>query len=327
MKLSIKTESWPIKGHFSISRSSLTDVELVLVEILDGQVIGRGECRPYSRYNETAQSVIEQIEHIRREIESGLSVKELQKLLPAGAARNAVDCALWDLRCKTEGRSVWDIIGQVKPAPKDTAFTLSCDTPSAMAKAAVQASMFNILKLKVDAQRITEQIEAVAKVRPKSRFIIDANEDLKAADVYTLAAHVNAPQIALIEQPLHDNIVRNHSFHDYTGPPLCADESFHGIENLEPLKALGYKAVNIKLDKCGGFTAAMHLISEAKKHGFMTMSGCMLSTSLSVAPMAVIMDMFDIIDLDGGALLERDRAYGLKYEKGKVHPPLANLWG
>ena len=327
MKLSIKTESWPIKGHFTISRSSLTQVAVVTVTISNDSIVGRGECRPYARYNETTESVTTQIETLRAEIESGLSIKDLQRRLPAGAARNAVDCALWDFNCKAQGRSIWDISGASKPSPQPTAFTLSVDTSAAMAKAAISASDFNILKLKVDAVRIFDQIQAVAKARPNTQLIIDANEALSAPQVYALAAHPHAKQIAMIEQPLHDDIIHDHSFHDYDGPPLCADESFHGVDDLSALKALGYKAVNIKLDKCGGFTAALDLISTAKAHHFQIMGGCMLSTSLAVAPMAALMSAFDVIDLDGGALLARDREHALSYKKGRVYPPSPELWG
>ena len=327
MKLSIKTESWPIKGHFTISRSSLTQVSVVTVTISRDSIVGRGECRPYARYNETTDSVTEQIEALRAQIESGLSIKDLQGQLPAGAARNAIDCALWDFNCKAQRRSIWDISGAPKPSAQPTAFTLSVDTPAAMAKAAIIASDFNILKLKVDAGRIFDQIQAVAKARPKTRLIIDANEALSASQVHALAAHPDAPQIAMIEQPLHNDIIHEHSFHDYHGPPLCADESFHGVDELSALKALGYKAVNIKLDKCGGFSGALKLIKAAKEQGFLLMGGCMLSTSLAVAPMSALMDNFDVIDLDGGALLEKDRKEGLIYENGKVHPPSPQLWG
>ena len=327
MKLSIKTESWPIKGHFTISRSSLTEVDVVTVKIESEAIIGRGECRPYARYNETTQSVTDQIETLRADIEMGLTPYDLQSRLPTGAARNAIDCALWDFKCKKEGQSIYNLINRPHPSAQPTAFTLSVDSPEIMAKAAIGASSFNILKLKVDGDRIFDQIQAVAQTRPDCRLIIDANEALQAQHVYALATHPNAAQIALIEQPLHDNIIRKHSFQDYDGPPLCADESFHGIDDLLILKSLGYKAVNIKLDKCGGFTAALDLIKVAKEQGFHIMGGCMLSTSLAVAPMAALMNAFDIIDLDGGALLARDREHGLTYKKGRVYPPSSKLWG
>lgn len=327
MNLTIKIESWPIRGHFTISRSSLTDVKVVTVEIFNGTAIGRGECRPYARYNETPEIVAAQIEAQRATIESGLSAEKLQRLMPAGAARNALDCALWDLRCKVEKTSIWDLIGTARPSPHPTAFTLSVDTPDAMARAAKKALNFKILKLKVDRKRVARQLQAVAEARPDCRFIVDANEALLSPDVYALAQHKAHTQIAMIEQPIHDKLINEHSFHDYNGPPLCADESIHNVDDLPRLKALGYKAVNIKLDKCGGFSGALKLIKAAKEQGFLLMGGCMLSTSLAVAPMAALMDNFDVIDLDGGALLEKDRKEGLIYENGKVHPPSPQLWG
>jgi len=327
VKLSIKIEHWPIAGHFTISRSRLTDVCVLTVSLQDGPYIGRGECRPYPRYGETAESVSAQIETLRRDIEAGLTRGKLQNALPAGAARNALDCAFWDLECKRKERSIWEIWGQARPPAKPTAFTLSLDSPDAMAKTAKKASEFQLLKLKVSADKMDKQIKAVAIARPDSRFIIDANEGLTAQDIKRLITHPAREQIALIEQPLHNDIIDDNDLSRLNGPPLCADESLHGIDDLPRLKALGYQAINIKLDKCGGVTAARRLITAAKTQGFILMGGCMLSTSLAVAPMAALMDDFDIIDLDGGALLQRDRPHGLAYKNGHVHPPTTALWG
>lgn len=327
MKLAIKIEHWPIKGHFTISRSSLTSVEVVTVRLGDDHVTGRGECRPYSRYNETAQSVCVQLETLRHSIQDGLSHNQLTSMLPAGAARNALDCALWDYACKSSAQTIWDILDVPQPKPQPTAFTISIDHPDEMARAAKKASDFEILKIKVDEKRFAEQITAVAIARPECRLIVDANEALQVHDVYALAKHPYREHIALIEQPLHDNIVRDHGFQDYDGPILCADESFHGIQDILPLKQLGYGAINIKLDKCGGLSKALDIIQAAKESDFYLMGGCMLSTSLAVAPMATIMDMFDIIDLDSGALLAKDRDNGLTYKMGQLHPPTPALWG
>ena len=327
MKLSINIESWSIRGHFTISRSTLTKVDIVCVEISDGLITGRGECRPYSRYNETPQTVAGQIERLRDVIEMGITHDDLIAILPAGAARNALDCALWDFACKSSDKNIWSLTGITPPKPQATAFTISIDSSDNMAVAAKKASDFDILKIKVDAKRFKNQITAVATARPNCRLIVDANEALKADDVFSLADHPYREHITLIEQPLHDDIVRNHSFATYDGPTLCADESFHGIDDLMTLKQLGYGALNIKLDKCGGLSSALKIIKAAKATGFSLMGGCMLSTSLAVAPMAAIMDLFDIIDLDAGALLSQDRDNGLTYEKGRVHPPQSSLWG
>ena len=291
MKLTIKIESWPIRGHFTISRTSLTSVDVVSVAISDGQFIGRGECRPYARYDETPQSVAAQIENLRDIVQTGVSREGLIDLLPAGAARNALDCALWDYECKSSAQDIWSLIGCPRPKPQPTAFTLSVDSPEQMTKAAKNASDFMILKLKVDAKRFADQITAVATARPECRLIVDANEALQAKDVLSLARHPYRKHIALIEQPLHDDIVADHSFRDYDGSLLGADESFHGHDDLQRLKELGYGARNIKLDKCGGLTAALAIIKAAKASGFYLMGGCMLSTSLAVAPMAAIMQL------------------------------------
>jgi len=196
-----------------------------------------------------------------------------------------------------------------------------------MAKAAKTAADFNLLKLKVSALDMTAQIMAVTSARPDARLIIDANESLNIKNLTELMTHNAKDQIALIEQPLHDEIILEHDLSGLNGPPICADESLHNIDDLPKLKSLGYRAVNIKLDKCGGVTAARQLITAAKEQGFLLMGGCMLSTSLAVAPMAALMEDFDVVDLDGGALLERDRSHGLIYEKGRVYPPQSQLWG
>ncbi|MEP6342268.1 MAG: dipeptide epimerase [Maricaulaceae bacterium] len=327
MNFSIKTESWPIRGHFTISRSSLTSVDVVIVEISKGNIVGHGECRPYSRYNETPQTVCTQLEALRHDIKVGRTHDELIAKLPAGAARNALDCALWDYACKSSGLTIWDLTKIPSPTPQATAFTISVDSPQNMAKLAKQMALFKILKIKVDAERFTEQITAVATARPDCQLIVDANEALSASDVLSLAKHSYRDHIALIEQPLHDDIIRNHKFENYNGPILCADESFHGVDDLLALKRLGYGALNIKLDKCGGLTSALKIIEAAKAADFYLMGGCMLSTSLAVAPMAAIMGLFDIIDLDAGALLAQDREHGLVYENGRVYPPKSALWG
>ena len=327
MKFSIKIESWPIRGHFTISRSSLNSVDVVTVQISDGHVTGRGECRPYSRYNETAESVSAQLDKVRHSVQDGLDHDRLRSMLPAGAALNALDCALWDYQCKSSTRTIWNVLGIPRPKPQATAFTISIDRPEHMATAAKKASDFEILKIKVDDKRFAEQITAVATTRPDCRLIVDANEALQVEDVYALATHPHREHIVLIEQPLHDNIVQDHCFKDYNGPMLCADESFHSLKDLSTLKQLGYRAINIKLDKCGGLTTALDIVNAAKASGFYLMGGCMLSTSLAVAPMAAIMEMFDIIDLDAGALLEKDRDHGLRYNIGQVHPPTPALWG
>ena len=306
MKLTIEIENWPIRGHFAISRSKIDHVTLCVVTLSHDGYKGRGECRPYARYNETAESVSVQILSIKDDIENSTPEalsQNINQILPAGAARNALDCAIWDLRCKIAGQNIWHILGTPMPSPQMTAYTLSADDPELMAQKACEVPDFTHLKLKVDRSRLNEQITAVAKARPDARYIIDANEALKGEDVFALAHHPMADKIVLIEQPIHNDDVDHYDFSSYHGPQLCADESLHTAQDLTRLKSLGYGAVNIKLDKCGGLTEALSLIKQAREMEFELMAGCMVATSLAIAPFAAIMDQFDYIDLDGGCLL------------------------
>ncbi len=326
-RLKITTQQWPIAGQFTISRSSLSEIEVVRVQISDGQHIGRGECRPYGRYKESAASVTAHIESIRAAIETGLTPELLQARLPAGAARNAVDCALWDLRAKISGQSVSELLGIAPPRARQTAYTLSLDSPEKMGQAALKAKDYPLLKIKIGAQNGLEASRAVLKARPDAQLIIDANEALAPSELEAFRAALSGKNVAMIEQPLpakdFDKIDNNPS----KLPIYCADESLHGIADLAPLWAAGYRAVNVKLDKCGGLTAALALMQAAKAQGFKIMAGCMVGTSLAMAPMMVLEQFADYIDLDGPLLLKKDIENGLLYEGAIIHPPKINLWG
>lgn len=325
-QLTIISEDFPVRGVFAISRSSLTSIDVVTVHIEQDGHIGRGECRPYPRYDESVKSVTEQIENVRKHIEEGCSIEYLQILMPAGAARNAVDCALWDLRCKIKGMRIWELTGLAEPQPVATAFTLSVDQPEAMAQKAREADHFSILKLKIGGAQGIECVRAVANARPDARLIIDPNESVLPELLIEFIAAIKEHNIALIEQPCPAFASLSH-LPTENSPPLCADEAFHGVQDLDKLWTQGYRAVNIKLDKTGGITEALKSFKAARDKGFQIMAGCMASSSLAVAPMVALSSLADICDLDGPALLANDRIHGLVYKNGNVFPPKAALWG
>lgn len=326
-ELKIETEKWPVAGAFTISRSSLTEIAVVTVTLRQGEHIGRGECRPYSRYDETPKSVIHQIESIRSDIEKGVTTKALQALLPAGAARNAIDCALWDLKAKLLGQSIPKIIGIPKAQPRKTAYTLSIDTPDKMRQKALKAKAYPLLKVKIgDPSGLTACL-AIMEARPNAELIIDANEALTAESLSQFRIALREKPVIMIEQPLaqsQDGLIPNEP--DEL-PIFCADESLHTAKDLDRLWNAGYRAVNVKLDKCGGLTAGLELMRAAKAKGFIIMAGCMVGTSLAMAPIMLLESFADYIDLDGPLLLAKDRKKGLRYEGPIVHPPTRELWG
>lgn len=321
----IKTVIWPARGTFRISRSALSEIPVVQVTIYENGHRGRGECRPYARYGETPESVTRQIEAIRPDIESGLSLPQLQSRLPAGAARNAVDCALWDLAAKKTDTPVWELLELPKPRQRTTAFTLSVDTPNAMAKAAEAASVYPFLKMKVGTDDPTLCIDAVLTARPDAKLIIDANEALSTEELAALQDRLKNTRTILIEQPLPAN--SGVKFAPKKLPLICADEALHTSADLDGLWAAGYRSVNVKLDKCGGLTEGLALMQAAKEKGFIIMAGCMVSSSLAMAPMMILESFADVIDLDGPLLLAADITNGLVYEDATIHPPTKALWG
>ena len=330
--LNIIERSWPVAGTFRIARSALQTIPVIQVVISQNGISGRGECRPYSRYEETQTSVRSQIESVRGAIEDGESSKRLLELLPAGAARNALDCALWDLNAKMTGRSVIDALGLPAPRPRITAYTLSIDSPKAMVQAAKSAAQYPILKIKIGSQGGDEVALAILNARPDARLIIDANEALNPEALTQLLIKLKGHRIVMIEQPLHDDIFDALPKKSLLGPnaaniPICADESLHTVDDLDKLRQAGYRAVNVKLDKCGGLSAALELMQTAKAMGFKIMAGCMVGSSLAMAPMMMLESLADFIDLDGPLLLAKDIENGLQYNGTTIHPPKAELWG
>ncbi|ESW64690.1 mandelate racemase [Mesorhizobium sp. L103C119B0] len=323
--ISVEAERFPIAGTFTISRGSKTEAEVITCTISDGDNRGWGECVPYKRYGETMEGVRDATEAMRRQIEGGISRKELLDAMPAGAARNAIDCALWDLEAKISGVAVADAIHVVPLSALETAYTLSLGEPEAMAAQARANAGRPLLKVKIGGDNDLARIRAVTEAAPDSRIILDANEGWTDANIIENLAFAAEHGIALIEQPLpagHDAILR-HIAHPV---PICADESVHEAKDLEALVGL-YDAVNIKLDKSGGLTAALTLRNRARELGFGVMVGCMVGTSLAMAPAVLLAQGAEFVDLDGPLLLARDRQPGLVYQGSLVSPPDRMLWG
>jgi L-alanine-DL-glutamate epimerase-like enolase superfamily enzyme len=323
--ISVEAERFPIAGTFTISRGSKTEAEVITCTISDGDNRGWGECVPYKRYGETMDGVRDAIEAMRRQIEDGISRTALLDVMPAGAARNAIDCALWDLEAKMSGIAVADAIHAVSLSALETAYTLSLGEPETMAAQARANARRPLLKVKIGGDNDMARIRAVTEAAPDSRIILDANEGWTDDNIVANLAFAAEYGITLIEQPLpagHDAILR-HIAHPV---PICADESVHEAKDLEALVGL-YDAVNIKLDKSGGLTAALTLRDRARELGFEVMVGCMVGTSLAMAPAVLLAQGAEFVDLDGPLLLARDRQPGLVYEGSLVSPPDRTLWG
>jgi len=325
LSLTVRTERWPIAGSFTIARGAKTEAAVVVVEIADGAITGRGECVPYARYGETIEGVTAALEAMRNALGGGLDRQALQAAMPAGAARNALDCAFWDLEAKANAQAVHLLAGLPAPGPLVTAYTISLGTPEAMAAAAVKASSRKLLKVKLGGDGDPERIRAVRKAAPNSELIVDANEawhpDNLAANL-TACAEVG---VTLVEQPLPAG--NDAALAAIKRPiPVCADESVHDRASLPSLVGK-YDAVNIKLDKTGGLTEALEMARDAERLGFSLMVGCMVATSLSMAPAMLLAQRARVVDLDGPLLLARDREHGLRYEDSLVYPAAAGLWG
>lgn len=319
--LIVATESFRLSRPFTISRGSRTAAEVLTVRIDRAGFQGRGECVPYARYDETLASVTAQIGAVSPDVTGAA----LQALLPAGAARNAVDCALWDLWAKQTGRRVWDLAGLPAPGPLITAFTLSLDSPDVMQAEARTHAHRPILKIKLGTPDDMPRLEAVRRGAPQARIIVDANEGW-SPEVYTdLAPHLIRLGVELVEQPLPAGA--DEMLAEIARPvPVCADESCHDRDSLPALKGK-YDLVNIKLDKAGGLTEALALRDAARAAGFGVMVGCMVGTSLAMAPAVLLAQGADYVDLDGPLLLAEDREHPLRYDAAGVHPPEAALWG
>lgn len=323
--ISVEAERFPIAGTFTISRGSKTEAEVITCAISEDGHTGRGECVPYKRYGETMDGVNDAIEAMRDRIAGGIGRTALLDAMPAGAARNAIDCALWDLEAKISGAPVATAIGAVPLSELETAYTLSLGEPETMAAQARANAARPLLKVKIGGDNDVARIRAVRQAAPDSRIILDANEGWTDENIAANLAFAAEQGIALIEQPLpagHDEILR-HIAHPV---PICADESVHEAKDLAALVGL-YDAVNIKLDKSGGLTAALVLRDRARELGFSIMVGCMVGTSLAMAPAVLLAQGADFVDLDGPLLLARDRVPGLVYQGSLVSPPDTALWG
>jgi L-alanine-DL-glutamate epimerase-like enolase superfamily enzyme len=323
--VSIDLESFEIAGGFTISRGSRTHANVLVTTLTDGDHIGRGECVPYARYGETMESVQEQIQEISPLLKDGLSRHALQEAMPAGAARNAVDCALWDLEAKQTGKSAAEIAGIAPLSSVTTAYTISVGTPETMAEKTAKAAHRPLLKVKLGGAGDDERIEAVRKAAPDSTLIVDANEAWDDSCFATNMAACEAAGVALIEQPLPSK--DDSRLKDFSSKiTICADESLHTRDGLEDLRSR-YDAINIKLDKAGGLTEALALLDQAKALEFEIMVGCMLGTSLAMAPAVLLAQRADYVDLDGPLLLTQDREPGLVFEGSTLFPPRPELWG
>lgn len=318
-------EHFPIAGSFTISRGSKTTASVVTCTLIEDGFTGRGECVPYGRYGETIDSVLAQIEIARPLIESGIDRFELLETMPAGAARNAVDCALWDLEAKRTGTRAFALARADEPAALTTAYTLSLGEPEAMAAQAAKYAHRALLKIKVGTADDASRIRAVRAAAPQSAIILDANEGWTEDNLAHHFAVCVEANIALIEQPLPAG---RDSFLETIARPVkvCADESVHNTEDLAHL-AGRYDAVNIKLDKTGGLTEALRMRDAARALDLKIMVGCMVGTSLGMAPAVLLAQGAEFVDLDGPLLLAHDREPGLRYETSLVFPSLPALWG
>lgn len=322
--LKIIHERYPIAGKFTISRGSKTEASVIVCEISQEGKQGRGECVPYARYGESIESVCAQIEVVRDALEKGATRQEIQTIMPAGAARNAVDCALWDLEAKIAGKRVADLLGTPTRA-LETAITVSLGTPAEMAESTAKVAHYPLIKVKMGGNNDIERIQAVASAAPKSRIIIDANEGWTDDNIIENMAAAAKAGVVLIEQPLP---AENDEILSRIERPviICADESVHTSIGLEDL-AKRYDAVNIKLDKAGGLTEGLIMREKAIALGLQVMVGCMVGTSLGMAPAVLLAQKANVVDLDGPLLLAQDRVPGLQYDGALVYPPEAAVWG
>jgi L-alanine-DL-glutamate epimerase-like enolase superfamily enzyme len=325
LALTVRTERWPVAGTFAIARGTRTEAVVVVAELSEGAHTGRGECVPYRRYGETVEKVVAAIEAQRGALADGLDRTALQTVMAPGAARNALDCALWDLEAKRAGRPPHALAGLPAPRAVTTALTISFGTPAAMAQAAAKVAGRALLKVKLGGEGDPERIAAVRQAAPHAELIVDANESWSAGNLAANLAACTAAGVTLVEQPLPQ--AADDALAGIAHPiAVCADESVHDRGSLDRLSGK-YEAINIKLDKAGGLTEALLLAAEGERRGFLLMVGCMVATSLSMAPAVLVAQRARIVDLDGPLILARDRPHGLVYEQSLVHPATAALWG
>ena len=324
LTIEAREEVWPLREPFRISRGSRTEAQVVLVTVGDDEHVGRGEGVPIKRYGQSAESVLAQIESIKAE--KNLDRQRLQQLLPAGAARNALDCALWDLEAKTSGKRVWELANVPIVLEVETSFTISLDTPEKMAAAAAVAAELPILKLKLQGDDLDlARVKGVRESAPAARLLLDANESWSPEHYRKIVPALHELGAELIEQPFPANADEVLETLDHP-IPVCADESCHTTADLRRLTNR-YEMINVKLDKTGGLTEALRLCDRARDSGFKLLIGCMVCTSLGIAPARLLASNANLVDLDGPLLLRRDREHGLAYTNGRVALPSAQLWG
>jgi L-alanine-DL-glutamate epimerase-like enolase superfamily enzyme len=324
-ELAATIEIWPIAGEFRIARGAKREAVSVVATLRDGPLVGRGEATPYARYGETPDAVLAAIKALAPAVAIGMTREQLQSALPPGAARNALDCAFWDLEARRTGKPVWQLAGLAAPRPVVTAYSLSLDAPDVMAAKAAGLTEFPILKLKLAGHGDAERLAAVRQARPEARLIVDANEGFAPDQLPALFAMAAAARVEMIEQPLpqgHDQALA-----DMPRPiPVCADESVHSSADIAVVSNR-YDAVNIKLDKSGGLSEALVMAAAATRAGLAIMAGCMVASSLAMAPAMLMAQQAKWVDLDGPLLLARDREPALRYDGPLVDPQCPMLWG
>ncbi|PYJ74778.1 MAG: dipeptide epimerase [Verrucomicrobia bacterium] len=330
MRIDAHEQSWPLDKPFRIARGSRTEARVVVVTVTNGQYTGRGEAVPIARYGQTVESVLAQIESMKSE--KSLDRQKIQQLLPAGAARNALDCASWDLEAKISGKRAWELANIPIVPEVETSFTISLDTPEKMAAAAGPAAFAQhygvprILKLKLGGDDVDlARVEAVREAAPAARLLIDANESWSPEHFREVAPLLGQFGVELIEQPFPADADEVLETLDHP-VPVCADESCHTSADL-PRLTNRYEVINVKLDKTGGLTEALLLIERARESGFKLLIGCMVCTSLGIAPARLLASGADYVDLDGPLLLAGDRHHGLSYQNGRIGIPSRELWG
>jgi L-alanine-DL-glutamate epimerase-like enolase superfamily enzyme len=325
MDLKIVREDWRVDGVFAIARGAQTVANLVVVELRSGGRLGHGECEPQDHYGESVESVVAQIESIRDALAAGLTREELQTRLPPGAARNAVDCAMWDLEAKLAGRSAWEL-ASLEPRTVVTDYSLSLDTPGEMHRRALRYRDWPFLKIKLGGGPLdVERVTAVSEAAPKARLTVDANESWTIAQLERDGPKLKALGVELMEQPLPAQL--DEPLRGFTSAiPLCADEACHTTASLDHVAGL-YQFINIKLDKTGGLTEALKLARAARERGLRLMVGCMTGTSLATAPALLVASLAEYVDLDGPLLLASDRDPPVPYQQAVISPAPAGLWG
>jgi L-alanine-DL-glutamate epimerase-like enolase superfamily enzyme len=325
LRLHVRTERLPLKRPFRISRGAKTHAEVVVAELYDDGALGLGECVPYARYGETPRSVAAQLAAAGARLAAGEPARQVAASLPPGAAANALDCALWDLEARRDGVSVAERLGRARPAAMATAVTIGLDTPEAMGAAAAAAADAPLLKVKLDARGPAERLLAVAQGAPAAHLVVDPNEGWSLRDLEVMADVVARLNVAMVEQPLPADADAALRGLDYPAP-LCADEAAHTANDVARL-ADRYQFVNVKLDKAGGLTGALAMAARAREAGLGVLAGCMVSSSLSIAPALFIGAEAAAVDLDGPWWLAQDRAGGCRIEQGVLSPPQPGFWG